>query len=135
MGFYLKHGTRRYSVYSTTTSSTHRHNLFYRSGRVFHSFYLQFHSLSLQLFHLLKHNGTGGKSLFVDGFHAANHLKSKNPLAYNILSTLKISTLCAGDESVTMNQSTFPILNHNEHGLYQIRFNNDDRSLLSNHSL
>lgn len=101
-------------------------------------FYLNKLILRLQVFHLLKHDGAGGKSLFVDGFNCANQLRQTNPIAYEILSTLRVPTVCAGDDYVHIQPShSFHILNHNPvtKELYQIRYNNDDRSLLSTLSI
>ncbi|KAJ3293393.1 hypothetical protein HDU76_007046 [Blyttiomyces sp. JEL0837] len=90
--------------------------------------------IGLQLFQLLEHKGQGGKSLYVDGFHVAQELKSKNPHAYEILSKYRIPTHSAGDPDtiITSSPRSFPILNHDPVSgeLYQIRFNNDDRSVL-----
>ncbi|CAG8598490.1 8153_t:CDS:2 [Ambispora gerdemannii] len=91
--------------------------------------------IGLQMFHLLEFNGKGGESLFVDGFHVANLLKSQNPRAYKTLSTIRIPAHCAGDENICIQPTphSFPILNHNPvtRALYQIRYNNDDRSTMS----
>ncbi|KND01405.1 trimethyllysine dioxygenase [Spizellomyces punctatus DAOM BR117] len=89
--------------------------------------------IGLQLFHLLEHRGTGGESLYVDGFHVAHQLQTLHPWAYDILSRTRISSHSAGDKS-TLIEPTYgrPILNHDPttRELYQIRFNNDDRSTL-----
>ncbi|CAG8574144.1 2994_t:CDS:2 [Ambispora leptoticha] len=91
--------------------------------------------IRLQMFHLLEFNGKGGKSIFVDGFYVANLLKSQNPHAYKTLSTIRIPAHCAGDKNICIQPTphSFPILNHNPitSALYQIRYNNDDRSTMS----
>lgn len=97
----------------------------------------------LQLFHLLSHTAsaesgqaaTGGASLLVDGFLAAKVLKDVHPEAYKILSTVRISTHSAGDEDTHIRplpSSGFPILSHDPvtGALIQVRYNNDDRSVL-----
>lgn len=87
----------------------------------------------LQMFHKLEFQGTGGDSLFVDGFHVAQQLKKVDPNAYRTLSTTRVPTHSAGDEQVLIvpTPRAFPILNHGPDGtLYQIRYNNDDRSTL-----
>ena len=91
--------------------------------------------VGLQLFHLLKHTGTGGESLLVDGFNVALQLQQKHRWAFDLLTTLKISSHCAGDKDIFIQPSplTFPIirLDPDTGHLLQIRFNNDDRSVLS----
>lgn len=91
--------------------------------------------MGLQGFHLLHHYGEGGDSLFVDGFNVAQRLLEKYPWAYNILSTQRIPAHSIGDSDVFMQQmpsSGFPILNLDPETLelFQIRFNNSDRSTL-----
>ncbi|KAG2177139.1 hypothetical protein INT43_007796 [Umbelopsis isabellina] len=91
--------------------------------------------VGLQMFHKLEFRGTGGESLFVDGFKVAENLKKKHPEAYECLSTLKVPTHSAGDEKVMIvpTPREQSILNHLSDGtLYQVRYNNDDRSTLSN---
>jgi trimethyllysine dioxygenase len=86
------------------------------------------------MFHKLEFNGKGGDSLFVDGFHVAKQLKEKSPNAYQTLSKTLIPTHSAGDENVLIAPTprAFPILNHGPDGdLYQIRYNNDDRSTMN----
>ncbi|OBZ87965.1 Trimethyllysine dioxygenase [Choanephora cucurbitarum] len=88
----------------------------------------------LQMFHKLEFEGKGGDSLFVDGFEIARQLKEKSPNAYRTLSNTRIPTHSAGDEHVLIvpTPRAFPILNHGPDGeLYQIRYNNDDRSTLN----
>jgi trimethyllysine dioxygenase len=90
--------------------------------------------VGLQLFHLLEHTGTGGESLYVDGFHVAESLRESHPWAYEVLSTLRLSAHSAGDKDTLIEPATrFPILNHDpeSHQLDQVRFNNDDRSAFS----
>ncbi|KAI8974125.1 trimethyllysine dioxygenase [Pilobolus umbonatus] len=87
----------------------------------------------LQMFHKLEFEGTGGDSLFVDGFSVAQQLKKISPEAYRTLSTTRIPTHSAGDENVLIipTPRAYPILNHGPNGdLFQIRYNNDDRSTL-----
>ncbi len=90
----------------------------------------------MQIFHLLQHKGTGGTSLYVDGFNVASKLLHKSPSAYHTLSTFRIPAHCAGDENTLIRPTpsgTYTILNHDSetNQLYQIRYNNDDRSTFS----
>ncbi|CEP14208.1 hypothetical protein [Parasitella parasitica] len=87
----------------------------------------------LQMFHKLEFEGQGGDSLFVDGFSVAKQLKEASPAAYRTLANTLIPTHSAGDENVLIvpTPRANPILNHGPDGeLYQIRYNNDDRSTL-----
>ncbi|KAJ3020001.1 hypothetical protein HKX48_001458 [Thoreauomyces humboldtii] len=91
--------------------------------------------VGLQLFHLLAHDGRGGQSLYVDGFHVADQLRRTDPRAYETLSTVRFSAHSAGDANTLVEPAhPFSILNHDQgspRSLYQIRFNNDDRSTLT----
>lgn len=40
----------------------------------------------IQVFHVLEHQGTGGETLLVDGFFAAETLRRDNPTAFKCLS-------------------------------------------------
>ncbi|CAB4404256.1 unnamed protein product [Rhizophagus irregularis] len=89
----------------------------------------------LQMFHLIEFDGTGGSSLLVDGFWAARRLKMTFPEAHKILSTIRIPAHSAGDPDTLIEPTpnAYPILNYNPltNEIYQIRYNNDDRSTLS----
>ncbi|CAO3593881.1 unnamed protein product [Absidia cylindrospora] len=89
----------------------------------------------LQMFHKLEFQGQGGDSLFVDGFSVAQQLKQQDPEAYTTLTQTLIPTHSAGDEHVLIvpTPRAYPILNHDPltGDLYQIRYNNDDRSTLN----
>ncbi|KAG6828647.1 hypothetical protein H0H92_007161 [Tricholoma furcatifolium] len=92
----------------------------------------------LQLFHLLSHTeGSGGASLLVDGFYAASILKDVHPEAYELLSKIHIPAHAAGDSSVTYRphpHTGYPVLGHETltGELIQVRWNNDDRSVMNN---
>ncbi|KLO17232.1 mitochondrial protein [Schizopora paradoxa] len=90
----------------------------------------------LQLFHLLSHtNGHGGESLLVDGFHVASLLHSSNPEAFDILTRVRVPTHAAGEPGAFYSSAPGnPIINLG-HGsrskdVVQIRYNNDDRSVM-----
>ncbi|KAL0073861.1 trimethyllysine dioxygenase [Phycomyces blakesleeanus] len=85
----------------------------------------------LQMFHKLEVDGTGGDSLFVDGFNVAEELKKLSPTAYRTLSNTRIPSHSAGDEDILIVPTPrgYPILNHGPDGqLFQVRYNNNDRS-------
>jgi trimethyllysine dioxygenase len=93
----------------------------------------------LQMFHLLSHtDGEGGKSLLVDGFNAAQHLKKHSRSAYEVLSKTPISWHASGNEGVTITPGKkFPVLtfadrvdNHSDPRVLQVRWNNDDRGVV-----
>ena len=88
----------------------------------------------MQMFHKLEFKGEGGDSLFVDGFNVARQLKEKSPEAYRTLQSTLVPTHSAGDENVLIVPTPrgYPILNHGPDGeLFQVRYNNDDRSTLN----
>ncbi|KAG8712986.1 hypothetical protein FRC08_013828 [Ceratobasidium sp. 394] len=87
----------------------------------------------LQLFHLLSHEGTGGHTLLVDGFYAASFMRKKYPSHYNLLTQVKINAHAAGDaDTLYIPNEPFSILKTDASGrLIQVRYNNDDRSVLT----
>ncbi|KAL6307585.1 Trimethyllysine dioxygenase [Sparassis latifolia] len=89
----------------------------------------------LQLFHLLSHtDGTGGATLLVDGFYVASILKELHPRAYELLSTVPVPAHAAGEPSAlyTPSMGGSPVLKHEGGQLVQVRWNNDDRSVMRN---
>ncbi|KAG8733325.1 hypothetical protein FRC10_000295 [Ceratobasidium sp. 414] len=86
----------------------------------------------LQLFHLLSHEGTGGHTLLVDGFYAASVMREKYPSHYDLLTQVKVNAHAAGDaDSLYIPSEPFSILKNDASGrLVQVRYNNDDRSVL-----
>jgi len=91
----------------------------------------------LQLFHLLSHtDGSGGASLLVDGFYVASILKELHPDVYALLSKVKIPAHAAGESTALYRPSPasgYPVLSHDEltGELTQVRWNNDDRSVMN----
>ncbi|KAH9481695.1 Trimethyllysine dioxygenase [Psilocybe cubensis] len=87
----------------------------------------------LQLFHLLSHtHGTGGATLLVDGFYAASLMRELHPSAYRLLSEVPVPAHAAGDAgSLYATGEGYPVLTHTGQGeLVQVRWNNDDRSVM-----
>ncbi|PCH42669.1 mitochondrial protein [Wolfiporia cocos MD-104 SS10] len=89
----------------------------------------------LQLFHLLSHtDGSGGATLLVDGFYVASILKELHPDAYDILSRVPVPAHAAGEASALYTPTPrlgYPVLRHQGEELIQVRWNNDDRSVMS----
>ncbi|CAD6499353.1 BgTH12-03472 [Blumeria graminis f. sp. triticale] len=93
----------------------------------------------LQMFHLLSHeHGQGGISVLVDGFKAAQMLKLQSPAEYKILTQQPVHAHTIGNEGCTIKPAKpFPVLNVADSAdgvepeLYQIRWNNEDRGLVS----
>lgn len=87
------------------------------------------------MFHLLAHtDGSGGKSLLVDGFAAATELYKTDREAYNVLGTVGVRWHASGNEDVSIQPDTaHPVLNHDPYDghLMQIRWNNADRASLT----
>ncbi|KAJ7284653.1 hypothetical protein C8J57DRAFT_1289241 [Mycena rebaudengoi] len=92
----------------------------------------------LQLFHLLSHtDGSGGSTLLVDGFYVASILKELHPDAYSLLSRTAVPAHAAGEPSALYQPypaSGYPVLGHDSvtGELVQVRWNNDDRSVMNN---
>ncbi|KAH9930105.1 uncharacterized protein B0H18DRAFT_1084000 [Fomitopsis serialis] len=89
----------------------------------------------LQLFHLLEHTGgKGGATLLVDGFYVASILKELHPTAYGLLARVRVPSHAAGEPSALYTptpRSGYPVLRHSDGELIQVRWNNDDRSVMS----
>ena len=97
----------------------------------------------LQSFHLLSHFGNpssdggagelGGKSLLVDGFHAANILREEEPKAFEILTRVKIPWHASGNQGITIApDKKYPVLELDETTgeIHRVRWNNDDRGIV-----
>ncbi|KAE8372066.1 trimethyllysine dioxygenase TmlH [Aspergillus bertholletiae] len=86
----------------------------------------------LQLFHLLSHtDGDGGASLLVDGFWAAKIMRAENPQNYQMLAAMPQPFHSSGNEDTCIQPAEqMPIFKiHPQYNyLYQIRWNNYDRS-------
>ncbi|EIW84196.1 Trimethyllysine dioxygenase [Coniophora puteana RWD-64-598 SS2] len=91
----------------------------------------------LQLFHLLSHTeGTGGATLLVDGFYVASILKELHPNLYALLARVPVPAHAAGEPSALYRPSPptgYPTLRLDavSDELVQVRWNNDDRSVMS----
>lgn len=71
----------------------------------------------------------------MDGFYVASILKQKHPESYEILSRVPVPAHAAGESSSIYRPSPpsgYPVLGHDPwtKELVQIRWNNDDRSVL-----
>lgn len=88
----------------------------------------------LQLFHLLSHtDGTGGATLLVDGFYVASILRELHPRMYDILSRVGVPAHAAGEPGSLYTPTPlrgYPVLRHQGEDLVQVRWNNDDRSVM-----
>lgn len=90
----------------------------------------------LQMFHMLSHTeGSGGASLLVDGFYAASILRDLHPESYELLTRIPVPAHAAGEEGCLYRSSPplgYPVLSvdRSSGALYQVRWNNDDRSVL-----
>lgn len=52
--------------------------------------YVNRHCYRMQLFHCLRHEGTGGRTLLVDGFYAAEQVRQHHPEDFGILSNVPL---------------------------------------------
>lgn len=70
----------------------------------------------------------------MDGFYAASLLKELHPTAYEVLTRVGVPSHAAGEEGsiyVPSPQGFYPILREANGELVQVRWNNDDRSVMS----
>ncbi|KAF2687434.1 Trimethyllysine dioxygenase [Lentithecium fluviatile CBS 122367] len=88
----------------------------------------------LQAFHLLSHTeGSGGQSLLVDGFNAAEQLLKEDKGAYEVLASVNVQAHASGNEGISiMPYKGFPVLGHDEATgrLLQVRWNSSDRAAI-----
>lgn len=56
----------------------------------------------LQMFHLLEHDGTGGESQLIDGFRAAEQLRTQSNLAFNNLSSMRSFYHASGNDGISI---------------------------------
>ncbi|XP_076835577.1 trimethyllysine dioxygenase, mitochondrial [Brachyhypopomus gauderio] len=89
----------------------------------------------IQVFHCLRHEGTGGRTLLVDGFYAADKLLQQSPEDFEILTRIPIKHEYRETVGVHRNHmiGTGPVLSvypwNNE--VYMIRYNNYDRAVIN----
>jgi trimethyllysine dioxygenase len=83
-----------------------------------------------QLFHCLKFDGSGGESTLVDGFKVAEEIARTDPIAFEVLSTVKVPAQYLGD-GVHL-RAEHPVIELDQHGDFsQIAYNNYDRAPFS----
>ena len=80
-----------------------------------------------QLFHCLKFDGSGGESTLVDGFKVADQIRRSDPMAFEVLSTVKVPAQYLGDGVHLRAEHTVIGLDHND-DFAQIAYNNYDRA-------
>ncbi|XP_077988256.1 trimethyllysine dioxygenase, mitochondrial-like [Glandiceps talaboti] len=87
----------------------------------------------VQIFHCLRHDGEGGKTLLVDGFHAAMKLKDKHPKYYKTLSQVPLCHHYLDTKRKLHIRGIGPVLQHDpiNGDLMHIRFNTFDRHTIS----
>lgn len=89
----------------------------------------------IQVFHCLKHEGTGGRTLLVDGFYAAEKLRQRSPENFELLARVPVwhEYIEKFDNQQNHIAGIGPVLNvypwNNE--TYMIRYNNYDRSMIN----
>jgi len=94
------------------------------------------------MFHITRHDGVGGKSLFVDGFNVAEKLRKVDPEAFEVLSTTPIYGHYIDPKAGIHLKPYFPVPmlvvskddseGYPKGTVIQVRFNNDDRAPLTN---
>ncbi|XP_035753930.1 trimethyllysine dioxygenase, mitochondrial [Egretta garzetta] len=89
----------------------------------------------IQVFHCLKHEGTGGRTLLVDGFYAAEQVLRQAPEQFELLTKVPLKHEYVENVGDCHNHmiGVGPVLNvypwNNE--LYLIRYNNYDRAVIN----
>ncbi|MGH0147226.1 UNVERIFIED_CONTAM: hypothetical protein FKN15_028800 [Acipenser sinensis] len=89
----------------------------------------------IQVFHCLRHEGTGGRTLLVDGFHGADRVLKEATENFELLSRVPIKHEYIENVGAYHNHmiGVGPVLNvypwNNE--LYMIRYNNYDRAVIN----
>ncbi|XP_036380463.1 trimethyllysine dioxygenase, mitochondrial isoform X1 [Megalops cyprinoides] len=89
----------------------------------------------IQVFHCLRHEGTGGRTLLVDGFYAADKVLQQTPDNFELLARVPIKHEYIENMSDHCNHmiGIGPVLNvypwNNE--VYMIRYNNYDRAVIN----
>nr|XP_046267316.1 trimethyllysine dioxygenase, mitochondrial isoform X2 [Scatophagus argus] len=89
----------------------------------------------IQVFHCLKHEGAGGRTLLVDGFYAAEKVREQSPENFEQLARVPIKHEYLENTDTHRNHmiGIGPVLNvypwNNE--IYLIRYNNYDRSVIN----
>ncbi|XP_068585594.1 trimethyllysine dioxygenase, mitochondrial [Cebidichthys violaceus] len=89
----------------------------------------------IQVFHCLRHEGTGGRTLLVDGFYAAEKVRQQSPENFELLARVPIrhEYIETSDNHRNHMRGIGPVLNvypwNNELSL--IRYNNYDRSVIN----
>ncbi|MCZ4283067.1 trimethyllysine dioxygenase [Kiloniella laminariae] len=80
-----------------------------------------------QMFHCLEFDGTGGESIFVDGFRVAEEIRTRDPKAFDTLTSVPVPAQYLGD-GVHL-RAEHPIIGLGRDGtLQQIAYNNYDRA-------
>lgn len=89
----------------------------------------------IQVFHCLSHDGTGGRTLLVDGFYASEKLREKSPENFELLANVPIKHEYIESTGIHRNYFTGigPVINVHPYNkeIYQIRYNNYDRSVIN----
>ncbi|XP_053555402.1 trimethyllysine dioxygenase, mitochondrial [Bombina bombina] len=89
----------------------------------------------MQLFHCLRHEGTGGRTLLVDGFHAADQVRQHHAEDFDLLTNVPLKHEYIENVGGSHNHMVGigPVLNvypWNKE-VYMIRYNNYDRAVIN----
>ncbi|KAF3770988.1 Clavaminate synthase-like protein [Cryphonectria parasitica EP155] len=96
----------------------------------------------LQAFHMLSHTAlegsppTGGESLLVDGFHAAEIMRKEHKHEFQVLKTCSVPWHASGNQGVTITPGVQECVIRSyatpkaESPIYRIKWNNDDRGVM-----
>jgi len=84
-------------------------------------------SPGFQLFHCLQFDGSGGESTLVDGFKVAHQIRQSDPIAFEVLSNVRVPAQYLGDGVHLRAEHPVIALDHNG-DFVQIAYNNYDRA-------
>ncbi|GJQ76032.1 hypothetical protein Trydic_g18085 [Trypoxylus dichotomus] len=107
------------TAYSTIALDAHNDNTYFSEAT------------GVMVFHMLERDGTGGKTLLVDGFNAANNLKNEDKNAFDILTTNAIESQYIGNNMHFTSVEPVIKLHPATKDLWQIRYNHYDRAYLN----
>jgi len=84
-------------------------------------------SPGFQVFHCLQHDGTGGENTLVDGFRVAQEIRTTDPQAFDVLTSVRVPCQYLGD-GVHL-RAEHPVIELDDQGeLRQVAYNNYDRA-------
>ncbi len=81
----------------------------------------------IEVFHIVRFEGTGGQSALVDGFKVAEEIRKKSPDHFKVLSTVPFSYHFTDDELRLVNSNLTVVLDDRSGQVKSVHFNDADR--------